>query len=222
MSWELAGNAGTTAADFLGTTDQQPLVIKTGGTEAMRVNANRFVGIGTSAPGAMLEIAAEEGPFVKGQPPPPSVPQLVVTRTVVGPVGRRPLRRVFTEFIVKGGKVGIGTDTPTATLTVAGLIQTTQGGIEFPDGTVQTTATLQGPPGQTGATGATGARGVPGPPGPSAPGKSFVICIDKPIASVCECGPGADSISWATGPCSVTSDTGSCSGTSSCCVCRPR
>src|SRR5262245_40661431 len=40
----------------------------------------------------------------------------------------------------KFGKVGIGTDTPTSRLTVSGMIQSTGGGFQFPDGTVQTTS----------------------------------------------------------------------------------
>jgi len=40
----------------------------------------------------------------------------------------------------KYGKVGIGTTAPTSKLTVAGAIETTIGGVKFPDGTVQTTA----------------------------------------------------------------------------------
>jgi len=40
----------------------------------------------------------------------------------------------------KNGKVGIGTTVPTSKLTVAGAIETTVGGVKFPDGTVQTTA----------------------------------------------------------------------------------
>jgi hypothetical protein len=45
-----------------------------------------------------------------------------------------------TVFEDKFGKVGIGTDSPSSTLTVAGMIQTTMGGYKFPDGTVQTSA----------------------------------------------------------------------------------
>ena len=41
----------------------------------------------------------------------------------------------------KFGKVGIGTRTPTSPLTVQGMIETTLGGIKFPDGTTQTTST---------------------------------------------------------------------------------
>jgi hypothetical protein len=41
----------------------------------------------------------------------------------------------------KLGKVGIGTRTPTSPLTVQGTIETTLGGIKFPDGTTQTTST---------------------------------------------------------------------------------
>src|SRR5262245_8440898 len=44
----------------------------------------------------------------------------------------------------KFGNVGIGTTTPAAKLTVQGMIQTTLGGLKFPDGTVQTTAALSG------------------------------------------------------------------------------
>src|SRR5215471_10414825 len=42
----------------------------------------------------------------------------------------------------KFGQIGIGTMTPTSTLTVQGIIETTMGGVKFPDGSVQTTAGL--------------------------------------------------------------------------------
>ena len=45
-----------------------------------------------------------------------------------------------TIFESKTGLVGIGTDSPTSKLTVAGMIETTLGGLKFPDGTVQTSS----------------------------------------------------------------------------------
>jgi hypothetical protein len=39
----------------------------------------------------------------------------------------------------KDGRIGIGTAAPTSKLTVQGMIETTLGGVKFPDGTVQTT-----------------------------------------------------------------------------------
>lgn len=40
----------------------------------------------------------------------------------------------------KFGKIGIGTTLPTSQLTVQGMIESTAGGVKFPDGTIQTTA----------------------------------------------------------------------------------
>ena len=41
--WKLTGNAGTTAANYIGTTDGQPLSIRTNATEAIHVNADQTV-----------------------------------------------------------------------------------------------------------------------------------------------------------------------------------
>jgi hypothetical protein len=58
MAWELRGNAGTDpTVEFIGTTDNQPLVIRTVGKECLRVDTNGNVGIGTNAtPTATLEV----------------------------------------------------------------------------------------------------------------------------------------------------------------------
>jgi hypothetical protein len=54
--WSLTGNAGTSpGANFLGTSDGQPLVVKTNGSEKLRVATNGNVGIGTTGPAAKLE-----------------------------------------------------------------------------------------------------------------------------------------------------------------------
>lgn len=64
-AWSLTGNAGTNpATNFLGTTDAQPLVIRTNNTEAIRVLTTGNVGIGTATPGQLLEV--EDGNVLIG------------------------------------------------------------------------------------------------------------------------------------------------------------
>lgn len=59
--WSLAGNAGTSpAASFLGTTDAQPLIVRTNNVEALRVDTARNVGVGTTAPSARLEASGAD------------------------------------------------------------------------------------------------------------------------------------------------------------------
>lgn len=57
-NWSLTGNTGTNAAtNFLGTTDNQDLVVRTGNLERFRVmGASGRVGWGTTAPTAPLEV----------------------------------------------------------------------------------------------------------------------------------------------------------------------
>jgi hypothetical protein len=56
-AWALTGNSGTNpAVNFLGTTDAQPLVIRTDNTERVRITATGDVGIGTSTPAATLDV----------------------------------------------------------------------------------------------------------------------------------------------------------------------
>lgn len=58
QGWTILGNAGTNAAtNFLGTTDNVDLVVRTNNIARMRVMAaNGWVGIGTAAPAAALEV----------------------------------------------------------------------------------------------------------------------------------------------------------------------
>jgi len=51
MPWNLTGNAKTHPnKNFLGTTDKEPLVLRTDGKEAARIDAAGQVGIGTKSP----------------------------------------------------------------------------------------------------------------------------------------------------------------------------
>ncbi|MFZ1694577.1 MAG: hypothetical protein WAT74_15375 [Flavobacteriales bacterium] len=57
-AWGLLGNAGTIpGTSFLGTTDNQPLVLRTNNAEQIRVVGSGEVGIGTAAPTERLEVA---------------------------------------------------------------------------------------------------------------------------------------------------------------------
>jgi hypothetical protein len=59
MPWQTTGNAGTNpATNFLGTTDDQPLVIRTNALERMRITRVGNVGIGTTTPNNQLAIAS--------------------------------------------------------------------------------------------------------------------------------------------------------------------
>lgn len=56
-SWDLTGNSGTDpGVHFLGTSDGQPLVLRTNGVEALRIDPFGYVGIGTAAPHTRLTV----------------------------------------------------------------------------------------------------------------------------------------------------------------------
>jgi len=86
---------------------------------------------------------------VAQQPQAPIINLVVLGGGTVGRVAKWTGSTLINSFIGdsnifedSSGRVGIGTPTPASLLTVAGMIQTTLGGIKFPDGTVQTTAAI--------------------------------------------------------------------------------
>jgi hypothetical protein len=63
-TWNLLGNTGTTERNFLGTTDNMPLVFKTNNTERMRLlNDKSFLGIGTTEPQAPFHLNFQMDPL---------------------------------------------------------------------------------------------------------------------------------------------------------------
>lgn len=57
-TWKMEGNNNVDDNDFLGTTTNKPLVIKTNNSERMRVLADGRVGIGTASPAAKLQVSS--------------------------------------------------------------------------------------------------------------------------------------------------------------------
>jgi len=119
--------------------------------------------------------------------------------------------QAYTIAFYNNGNVGIRTLQPDAPLTVAGLIHNTAGGIKFPDGSIQTTATLRGPQGPRGS------QGPQGSPGPVV--HTSAVC--GPLGCLQACSNSV--IAQQSGPCAITSDTGNCNAPDMdwCCVCAP-
>jgi hypothetical protein len=161
--------------------------------------ANGFVGVGTSNPGAGLEVATSvpgDGIRLTGLGNAGPSLQFFQGATAAGDIGlafapgdysadalggdlvlRSSTGRVLLQngygpsaLVIGGNNVGIGAAPgASARLTVGGQIRSTSGGFRFPDGTTQTTAQLLGP---SGPQGPQGPQGPPGPQGPAAGGTS--------------------------------------------------
>ncbi len=144
-TWNLQGNANTTTTNFLGTSDSQPLVVKTANTERLRIDVSGNIGVGTSTPGAKLGVDPQGEGGIKVGGTDGSQLDLTVSNqngraeiqswvaTTSGPDGPTPLplprlnpvgitlsRTANLALNPFGGNVGIGTHSPGAELDVAG------------------------------------------------------------------------------------------------------
>jgi hypothetical protein len=130
MPWDLTGNSGTNpATDFLGTRDNQPLVIRTNGAEALRITGTGAVDVA----GDLRSI----GGFLRASNPNNQAAGVHlswlndVARIRVGGDGVGATRGLDIQTtadrslmrIHHNGTVGIGTTNPAARLDVAGAVR---------------------------------------------------------------------------------------------------
>jgi len=128
--WDLQGNTGTNnRMNFIGTTDNQPIIFKTFTTERMRLLSNKsFLGIGIPTPLAALHLHYQSD--MNNDPPFPQLLQLTTPTCTTGfsIIYNRDTKDLYfrqqesAKFFLEGpggglvvaqdGNVGLGTDAP--------------------------------------------------------------------------------------------------------------
>jgi hypothetical protein len=125
QKWSVNGN-GVNGNNFLGTTNNQDLILKSNGVEGMRLQPNGNVGIGTTTPAATLDVAGsfrfsngtEQTGYFLGTDANGNATWL--------PLPTQPTiwQQVSNNAFYLSGNVGIGTDTPSQALDISnGRIQ---------------------------------------------------------------------------------------------------
>ncbi len=137
-----------------GDTGQFRIKDETAGTNRLVIEPNGDVGIGTTTPGAKLEVDGDiimNGHLSRNDSTFLQIRNDSSIRPIIITPGSDSYLRIDAGGseavrVESNGNVGIGTTSPNTRLdvsgdvSVSGIIETTSGGIKFPDGTTQTTA----------------------------------------------------------------------------------
>ena len=103
-SWSIGGNSGTIAgANYLGTSDNQELSVKTNNTEAVRINTNQDVGVGLNIPLQKMDVNGNIN--VVGDVNITEAGNVVVQPSTVFKIAQNKIIRVYGDFTASGSGI---------------------------------------------------------------------------------------------------------------------